>query len=149
MGLAALGSLIWAIVKGPKLFEAWRAKDAIAAERDEWKRLAEREREDRVAAEQARENWKESAIGAKFDLDAMDERIATLERRDKQRETLYAEREAIFAEVVAYTRDLLEWVVRAEQIASLGGVQLTPAPPVPSTLSSLLQMPRPPAAEIA
>jgi len=148
MGLAALGSLILALLKGPKILEALRDKAALADERDHWKRIAERERDDRVAAEQARENWKESANGAQFDLNAMENRIAALERRDSDREILFAEREAVFVEVIAFARDILEWVVRAEQIATLGGVQLAPAPPVPETLSHLLQMPRPPAAQI-
>lgn len=120
------GSL-WTISRAGGFLEHLKNNAALIAERDHYKELSVRLAERAEAAERSATNQSLAAGGAEDYIETLARRIATVE-----------ERLTLFDKVVAYTRDLLAWAMKAEASLQAGGIKMPPMPKIPKDLIAAL-----------
>jgi hypothetical protein len=122
-------------------FSVWlKSRINIIRERDEAMADAKSERDLRQEAE-ASATWSErTANEARQAVNLLDQRVGLLESQARRDAARSERRDALYTEMLGYTRRLLEWAVRVEQVARLGGIELDPVPPVPTGLMQRLHV---------
>src|SRR5579872_6623782 len=112
-GVAAIGGFLWALMRGPRLAAYLQDKNVIITDRDHARILAAQAAERATAAELRAQNWEGAADGADREArlavqraKSLEERVSDLEKRDAERETERIHDRKLFANLIAYTRDL-------------------------------------------